>query len=155
MTRVTTKYFEDFKIGEVLETHGRTVTETDVVNFAGLTGDINPIHMDEVYARSTRYGRRLPHGQLIFVLSLGLAERVIEPLFHDSIIAFYGVDRLRFIHPVFIGDTIRLHRTVDKLEDKNNGTGLLTFADNLRNQDGHVCVVYHPKYLLKRRPVSA
>ena len=118
---MTTKYFEDFKVGEVLETHGRTVTEADVVNFAGLTGDIGPLHMDAVYAGSTRYGRRLPHGQLIFVLSLGLAERVIEPLFRDSIIAFYGVDRLRFVHPVFIGDTIQLHRTVDKLEDKNNG----------------------------------
>jgi acyl dehydratase len=152
---VATKYFEDLKVGEVLETHGRTVTEADVVNFAGLTGDIHPLHMDDVYARTTRYGRRLPHGQLIFVLSLGLAERVIEPLFRDSMIAFYGVDRLRFIHPVFIGDTIKLHRSVDKLEGRDDGTGLLTFADNLKNQDGKLCAVYYPKYLLKRRPVSA
>jgi acyl dehydratase len=149
---VTTKYLEDFKVGDVLETHGRTVTEADVVNFAGLTGDIHPLHMDEVYARSTRYGRRLPHGQLIFALSLGLAERVIEPLMRDSIIAFYGVDRLRFLHPVFIGDTIRLHRIVENVQAKEKDTGLLTFADNIRNQDGELCVVYYPKYLLRRRP---
>lgn len=145
------KYFDDFQLGELLETHGRTVTEADVVNFAGLTGDINPIHMDEVYARSTPLGRRLPHGQLIFVLALGLAERVIAPLFHDSIIAFYGVDRLRFVKPVFIGDTIRLHRQVHGLEEKDASRGVLTFDDRVVNQDGELCLAFHPKYLLKRR----
>jgi len=146
------KYFEDFRVGEVLETHGRTVTEADIVNFAGVTGDINPIHMDEVYARTTPIGRRLPHGQLIFVLALGLAERVIAPLFHDSIIAFYGVDHLRFIRPVFIGDTIRLHRQVESLLEKDANRGVLTFDDRVVNQDGVLCVAFRPKYLLKRRP---
>lgn len=149
------KYFDDFQLGDELETHGRTVTEADVVNFAGVTGDINPLHLDEVYARSTRFGRRLPHGQLIFVLALGLAERVIAPLFHDSIVAFYGVDRMRFIKPVFIGDTIRLRRRVESLEDKGNASGLLTFADSVHNQDGVLCLVYQPKYLLKRRPAGS
>ena len=149
------KFFDDFQIGDVIETHGRTVTEADMVNFAGVTGDINPLHMDEVFARSTPFGRRVPHGQLVFVLALGLAERAIAPLFHDSILAFYGVDTMRFSNPVFIGDTIRLHRRVEKLEEKDVTRGLLTFEDQVLNQDDVLCLIYHPKYLLKRLPASA
>ena len=149
---MTSKYFDDFKIDDRLATHGRTVTEADVANYAGVTGDINPLHMDEAYARGTRYGRRLPHGQLIFALALGLAERVIAPLFHDSIVAFYGVDRMRFIKPVFIGDTIHLERRVSALAPRDDGTGLLTFEDQVVNQDGTLCLRYEPSYLLKRRP---
>jgi acyl dehydratase len=148
------KFFEDWTLGERLSTHGRTVTEADVVNFAGLTGDINPIHLDAVYAAGTRYGQRLPHGQLIFVLALGLAERVIAPLFHDSIVAFAGVDRLRFLRPVFIGDTIRLERQVHALEPRDAETGVLVFDDQLMKQDGEVALVFRPRYLLRRRPAG-
>ena len=146
------KFFEDFAVGEELVTHGRTLTEADVANFAGVTGDINPLHMDEEYARKTRFGRRVPHGQLIFVLALGLAERLIAPLFHESIIAFYGVDRMRFIKPVFIGDTIRLNRRVESAEPRDETAGVITFEDRVVNQDGQLCLRYFPKYLLKRRP---
>ena len=146
------KFFDDFKVGEEFVTHGRTLTEADVANFAGVTGDINPLHMDEEYAKKTRFGRRVPHGQLIFVLALGLAERVIAPLFHDSIIAFYGVDRMRFIKPVFIGDTITLRRRVDSAEPRDATSGMVTFEDHVVNQDGQLCLRYYPKYLLKRQP---
>ena len=146
------KFFDDFQVGEEFVTHGRTLTEADVANFAGVTGDINPLHMDAEYARKTRFGRRVPHGQLIFVLALGLAERVMAPLFHESIIAFYGVDRMRFIKPVFIGDTITLKRRVERAEPRNETSGLITFEDHVVNQDGQLCLRYFPKYLLKRRP---
>ena len=146
------KFFDDFKVGEEFVTHGRTLTEADVANFAGVTGDINPLHMDEEYAKKTRFGRRVPHGQLIFVLSLGLAERVVAPLFHDSIIAFYGVDKMRFIKPVFIGDTITLRRRVDSAEPRDATSGMVTFEDHVVNQDGQLCLRYYPKYLLKRQP---
>ena len=146
------KFFDDFKVGDELVTHGRTLTEADVANFAGVTGDINPLHMDEEYAKKTRFGRRVPHGQLIFVLALGLAERVILPLFHDSIIAFYGLDKMRFIKPVFIGDTITLRRRVDSVEPRDAASGVLTFEDHVVNQDGQLCLRFFPKYLLKRRP---
>lgn len=146
------KLFDDFKVGEEFVTHGRTLTEADVANFAGVTGDINPLHMDEEYAKKTRFGRRVPHGQLIFVLSLGLAERVVAPLFHDSIIAFYGVDKMRFIKPVFIGDTITLRRKVDSAEPRDATSGVVTFEDHVVNQDGQLCLRYYPKYLLKRQP---
>lgn len=146
------KWFEDWTLGERLSTHGRTVTEADIVNFAGITGDINPLHLDAVYAAGTRYGQRLPHGQLLFVLALGLAERVIAPLFHDSIVAFAGVDRLRFIRPVFIGDTIRLERRVHALEPRDAATGMLVFDDQVLKQDGAVAIAFQPRYLMRRRP---
>ena len=149
---MASRYFDDFEVGDRLDTHGRTLTEADVANFAGVTGDINPIHMDAVYASKTRFGRRVPHGQLVFVLALGLAERVIAPLFHDSIVAFYGVDKMRFISPVFIGDTIRLERRVAALEQRDAASGLLTFEDHVINQDGETCLRYEPKYILKVRP---
>jgi len=147
-----TRFFEEFTPGEEIVTHGRTVTEADVANFAGVTGDINPLHMDEEYARKTRFGRRVPHGQLIFVLALGLAERVIAPLLHESIIAFYGVDKMRFIKPVFVGDTITLKRRVESAEPRDETSGVITFDDRVMNQDGQLCLRYFPKYLLKRRP---
>ncbi len=146
------KFFDDFKVGEEFVTHGRTLTEADVANFAGVTGDINPLHMDEEYAKKTRFGRRVPHGQLIFVLALGLAERVIAPLFHDSIVAFYGLDKMRFVKPVFMGDTITLHRRVVAVEPKDGTSGVITFDDQVVNQEGQLCLRYSPKYLLKRKP---
>ena len=146
------KFFDDFRVGEEFVTHGRTLTEADVINFAGVTGDVNPLHMDEVYAKKTRFGRRVPHGQLVFVLALGLAERVMAPLFHDSIVAFYGLDKMRFVKPVFIGDTITLKRRVEAAEPRDDASGLVTFEDHVVNQDGQLCLRYFPKYLLKRRP---
>ena len=108
--------------------------------------------MDEEYGKKTRFGRRVPHGQLIFVLSLGLAERIVAPLFHDSIIAFYGVDKMRFIKPVFMGDTITLRRRVDSAEPRDASSGIVTFDDHVVNQKGELCLRYYPKYLLKRQP---
>ncbi len=145
------RWFEDWALGDTLRSHGRTVTEADMVGFAGLTGDINPLHMDAEYAKTTRYGQRLPHGQLILVLALGLMERVIAPLFHSSVVAFYGIDRLRFLQPVFLGDTIHVERRVAALEGRGPTTGLLTFADEVVRQDGVCAAVFQPKYLMTRR----
>ncbi len=143
-------YLDDFHVGEEFATHGRTLTEADVVNFAGVTGDFNPLHMDAQYASTTKFGQRVPHGQLIFVLSLGLAERCIVPLFQASVVAFYGIDKLRFVKPVFIGDTIHLKRRVEAVEARDAGHGVITFEDSLLNQNDNLCLHYLPKYLLKR-----
>ena len=145
------RYLDDFAVGEEFTTHGRTLTEADVVNFAGVTGDFNPLHMDAEYARGTRFGQRVPHGQLIFVLSLGLAERCIVPLFQAGVVAFYGVDKLRFVKPVFPGDTIHLRRRVEVIEPRDARQGVLTFEDQLLNQNDDLCLRYSPKYLLKRQ----
>src|ERR1019366_6849778 len=108
---VVALYFEEFEQGELLISAGRTVTETDVVNFAALSGDWNELHVNEEFARQGHFGRRIAHGALTFSISTGLAaqtDRSQQP----NLIAFYGVDRLRFVKPVFLGDTIRLKQTV-------------------------------------------
>src|ERR1700722_4191967 len=97
-------------IDAVATSRGRTITETDIVNFAGLSGDFVELHMNEEYARSGPFGRRIAHGALIFSISTGLMVNLPDE--QEAVIAFYGVDKLRFIAPVFIGDTIHITRRV-------------------------------------------
>src|SRR5580700_11907551 len=106
-------YFEDYTIDEVRTSRGRTITEADVVNFAGLSGDFVELHMNEEYARNGPFGRRIAHGALIFSISTGLMVQMTSD--HEAIVAFRGVDQLRFVAPVFIGDTIHVtKKTIDK-----------------------------------------
>ena len=95
-------YYEDYQVGSVRETVGRTITETDVVMHAGQTGDFFPHHMDAEWCKTTEFGQRIAHGTLVFSVGVGMTASVINP------VAFsYGYDKLRFIRPVFINDTIR------------------------------------------------
>ena len=101
-----TIYFEDYELGHVRVTTGRTITETDFVVHAGHTGDFFPHHMDAEFAKTTPFGQRVAHGTMIFSIGVGLTASLINP------VAFsYGYDRLRFIKPVFIGETIYTIRT--------------------------------------------
>jgi len=83
------KYFEDYKLGDTVTSGTRTVTEADIVNFAGLSGDFHELHMSEEFARRGPFGRRIAHGALVFSISTGLT---IQMGGHENIIAFYGVD---------------------------------------------------------------
>ncbi|WP_292320231.1 MaoC/PaaZ C-terminal domain-containing protein [Caldisphaera sp.] len=133
------KFFEDFVVGEVFETSGRTITEADIVNFAGISGDFNRIHIDEEYAKKTIYGTRIAHGLLIISVVSGL--RLRTNVFEASLIALYGIDNLRFIAPVKIGDTIRAKITVIKKEQKRKG-GLLTLKHEVFNQRNELVAVF-------------
>jgi acyl dehydratase len=104
-------YYEDFTAGGVHESRGRTVTEADIVNFAGLSGDFVELHTNEEYARKSPFGRRIAHGALVFSISTGLMTQM--NLINDTVLAFYGIDKLRFTGPVFIGDTVIVY--TDKL----------------------------------------
>src|SRR5690606_19149751 len=107
-----TTYFEEYEIGATRITTGRTITETDFVIHAGHTGDFFPHHMDAEFMKSTPFGQRIAHGTLVFSIGIGLTANVINP------VAFsYGYDRLRFVRPVFIGDTIRTKTTIIAKED--------------------------------------
>ena len=97
-------YFEDFETSADLVSRGRTITDADVMAFAGLTGDFTELHTNEEFAKTTRFGRRIAHGALVFSIAMGLATRT--NILDDTLIAFAGVDKLRFVEPVFIGDTI-------------------------------------------------
>ncbi len=134
-------FFEDFEVGKEIVSPGRTVTEADIVNFAGLTGDWHPLHTDEEYAKKTMFGRRIAHGALTFAIMTGLLVRT--GVFEETLLAFYGIDKLRFTGPVYIGDTIRAVARVADREEKERG-GLVTIEAkvvNQRNEEVLVCAL--------------
>ena len=145
------RYFEDYQKGEMQISRGRTITEADVVNFAALSADWNEIHVNEEFAKRGYFGRRIAHGALIFSISTGLgAQGQISG--QANLIAFYGIDRLRFVKPVFLGDTIRLKEVVHSLEARDEKSGMLNIAREVVNQNDVVTLAYTAKLLLHRKP---
>jgi acyl dehydratase len=127
------KYGDDFKPGEIYTTPRITVTETHVVNWAGLTGDFYPLHMDKVYAESTQFGERLAHGPLVFALAVGLVAQA--GFGGDAPIAWLGVDDLRMLEPVKIGDTITVRVEIkDQKVTRNPKKGIQTWRYTVLNQ---------------------
>ena len=127
-------YFEEFEVGQKFTTAGRTVTEADIVAFAGLSGDYNQIHVDAEYSRHTPVGRRVAHGLLGLSIASGLA--VQTGILEGTIIAFREINGWRFVKPVFIGDTIHVYLEV--LETKNLsriGAGVVLIGLDVRNQN--------------------
>ncbi len=106
-------YFEDLAAGMRFETARRTITETDLVNFSGVSGDFNPLHTDEEFARSTFYGRRIAHGALVLSIATGLRQRT--GVFEGTLIAFLEIRSWRFLKPVFVGDTVRVTTEIGEL----------------------------------------
>lgn len=143
------KYYEDFEIGEEAITAGRTITEADIVNFAGITGDWNEIHTNKELAGRGPFGQRIAHGALVFSIATGLSVRLGQTA--DTVIAFYGLDRLRFVKPTFIGDTIHVRQRVEEKSEKDERAGLVTMLNEVINQRDEVVVSYTAKVLLKRR----
>ena len=101
------QYFEDYQVGSTRETLGRTMTETDIVLHAGQSGDFYPHHMDAEWCKGQEFGQRIAHGTLVFTVAVGLTAGDINP---DAFT--YGYDRLRFVKPVFIGDTLHVRVTL-------------------------------------------
>jgi acyl dehydratase len=144
------KYGDDFKVGEIHKTPRLTVTETHVVNWAGLTGDFYPLHMDKVYAEGTQFGERLAHGPMIFGLAVGLVS--LAGFGEDSVIAWLGVDNLRMTAPVKIGDTIDV--TVEVKEQKatsNPRRGVQTWLYTVRNQRDETVMTFDYKMMFHMR----
>lgn len=142
-------YFEDYEIGFSRTTLGRTITETDFVVHAGHTGDFFPHHMDAEYMKGTPFGQRIAHGTMVFSIGVGLTASVINP------VAFsYGYDRLRFIRPVFIGDTIKTRATITAKEDdpKRPDAGRVIERCEVINQRGEVVLAADHIYIVERRP---
>jgi 3-hydroxybutyryl-CoA dehydratase len=142
-------YFEDFEQGGAVTSRGRTVTEADIVTFAGLTGDFVELHTNEEFAKRTVFGRRIAHGALVFGMSIGLVTRM--NLLEDTLLAFAGVDKLRFVAPVFIGDTIHVSKRVFARQELGADQGTVVFETRVLNQRDELVLVYHDKLLLKRR----
>ncbi len=142
------KTFDDYQLDEILLTRTRTITEADIVGFAGLSGDFHELHMSEEYAKRGPFGRRIAHGALIFSISTGL---MIQMGASENILAFYGLDKLRFVKPVFIGDTIRVKKRVLELIAKGDQRGVVAFETTVLNQHDEAVVVYVDRVLVKRR----
>ena len=143
------KHYEDFEIGEESLTAGRTITETDLVNFAGITGDWNEIHTNAELAAKGPFKQRIAHGALVFSIATGLSVRLGQTA--DTVIAFYGLDKLRFVKPTFIGDTIRVRQKVEGKSERDERSGIVTMLNEVINQREETVVSYTAKVLLKRR----
>ncbi|MDZ7601056.1 MAG: MaoC/PaaZ C-terminal domain-containing protein [Hoeflea sp.] len=144
-----TTYFEDYEIGSGRVTSGRTITETDFVVHAGHTGDFFPHHMDAEFMKTQGFGQRIAHGTMVFSIGVGLTASVINP------VAFsYGYDRLRFVRPVFIGDTIHTRTTIAAKEDdpKRAEMGRVVERTEVINQKGEVVLVADHIYIVERKP---
>jgi 3-hydroxybutyryl-CoA dehydratase len=141
------RHFEDFQVGDKIVTRGRTITEADIVMFAGLTGDWHPLHTDVEYARQGPFQERIAHGFLILSVASGLL-----PLSEIAIIAFYGIDKLRFIAPVRLLDTIHVEFEVVEKQEKGERGGVITFQQTIKNQRGEdVSVGTMRSFIAKRK----
>lgn len=128
-------YFEEFNPGDKIITAGRTVTESDIVSFAGLSGDYNQIHVDAEYSRKSMAGQRVAHGLLVLSIASGLA--VQTGMMEGTVIYFREITEWKFVKPVMIGDTI--HAVVEvkeKKEMRRIGAGSVLMELDVQNQHG-------------------
>jgi acyl dehydratase len=142
------QYFEDYEIGSERKTFGRTITESDFVIHAGHSGDYFPHHVDADWCTTQDIGQRIAHGTLVFTVGIGLTATVINP--HAM---SYGYDRLRFIRPVHIGDTVHTVARIAEKRDhpKRTGHGVVVEAVDIRNQRGETVLACEHLYLVERR----
>lgn len=143
-----TIHYEDYDLGHERLTTGRTITETDFVVHAGHTGDFFPHHMDAEFAKTLPGGQRIAHGTMVFSIGVGLTATLINP------VAFsYGYDRLRFIRPVHIGDTIKSRVTIASKEDdpKRKTHGRVVERLEVLNQRGETVLACDHILLVEKR----
>jgi acyl dehydratase len=142
------RYFEDIEVGETYESPGRTVTEADIVIFAGLSGDYNVLHTDAEFMKRSIFGERIAHGLLGLAIQAGLLGRATRPY---ATLAFVGL-RWKFKGPIKIGDTIRLHATVlAKKETSKPDRGLVVLERRILNQRNEVVQEGETDLLVERR----
>ena len=147
------QYFEDYEIGSSRESFGRTITEADFVVHAGHTGDFFPHHMDAHWCATQPIGQRIAHGTLVFSVGIGLTASTINPQAMST-----GYDRLRFVRPVHIGDTIHtITRIAGKRDHPKRVThGVVVETVDIRNQRDETVLACEHLYLVTRRtPLAA
>lgn len=144
------KYWEDFEVGYSFKTPSITVTETHVVNWAGLTMDFYPLHMDREFAAKTPFKERIAHGPLIFGMAVGMVG--LAKVEGGAVMAWMGVDNMKMLAPVKIGDTITVHvESVDRRETSKPTQGLQTWRYTVKNQRDEAVMVLDMKFLMHRK----
>lgn len=144
------QYFEDYTVGDHHHSHGRTITEADIVLHAGQTGDFYPHHMDAEFCKEQPFKERIAHGTLILSVAVGMLAGEI-----NDVAMSYGYDGIRFIRPVFIGDTITAHATIaEKREYAKNPDqfGLVDEKVEVTNQKGELVMALTHIYLVQKKP---
>lgn len=142
-------FFEDYEVGATRGTTGRTITEADVVLHAGQTGDFYPHHMDAEWCKTQPFGARMAHGTLVFSVAVGMTAGVINPRAMS-----YGYDRIRFVKPVFLNDTIHVLVSIKEAREdpKRKAHGIIVEFLNVLNQRGETVLVADHLLLVERRP---
>lgn len=146
--KVASRYFEDHHVGESRSTLGRTVTEADVVLHAGQTGDFYPHHVDAHWAAEQDFGGRIAHGTLVLSMAVGMTAGDVNPEAMS-----YGYDRIRFIRPVLIGDTITVTAEVTALADhpRRADSGRMDETVTVVNHRGETVLSLIHLYVVKKR----
>lgn len=145
---IVEQFFEDYEIGFERRTFGRTITETDIIIHAGQTGDNFPHHMDAEWCATQDFKQRIAHGTLVFSVGIGMTASTINPRAMS-----YGYDRLRFIRPVFINDTITVTARIAEKRDhpKRRTHGIVVEAIEMANQRKETVLACEHLYLVERR----
>jgi acyl dehydratase len=145
------RYFEDFEVGDEIATPARTVTQTDIVNFACLSGDFNEIHTNFEYCKTTPFGEPIAHGPLIYAIMGGL--QYASGINDGTLLALLQIDNWRMLNPVKHGDTIHMRsRVVEKKETSKPDRGVVTFQRQCIKQDGTVAQEMRASLMYRRRP---
>ena len=149
------EFLEDYAVGETLISPARTLTESDVLTYAGLTGDWHPLHTDATYAAQSPFGQRIVHGMLTLAVGSTLVLRLGPHVYiPKSFIAFYGIENVRFTRPVMFGDTIHSVSRVEQLIVKDETRGILQYHGEVLNQRDEVVLVWTSRMLVGRHPVG-
>lgn len=146
-------YLEDFKVGEKIVSAGRTITEADIVIFAGISGDWSELHTNAEYMKNSPFGQRIAHGMLTLSIASGLAMQMRghKPI---EVLAFLGMDNVRFTAPVFIGDTIRVESEVIEVRPSKSrpNAGILKFKNTVKNQREETVATWESALMVCRKP---
>lgn len=147
------RYFEDFEVGDEFVSPARTITLTDIVNFACLSGDFNEVHTNFEYCKTTQFGEPIAHGPLVYSVMAGL--QYASGINDGTLIALLQIDGWKMLDAVKHGDTIRLHaEVIDKKESSKQDRGVITLRRRCIKQNGVVAQEMIAKMLYRRRPAA-
>lgn len=147
-------YFEDFEVGQEFRTPARTVTSTDIVNFACLSGDFNDVHANWEYCKTTPFGEPIAHGPLVYAIAGGL--QYASGINDGTLLALLEVDKWRLLAPVKHGDTIHMESTViEKKATSKPDRGVIKFKRRLVNQNGAAVQEMETTIMYRRRPAHS
>jgi acyl dehydratase len=146
-------YFESIEVGDVIESIPRTIVESDIWLFAYLTADFFPIHTDIEFARKTPFGERIAQGMLVLSIALGMIDQVVLSRFDvSSVVAFFGIQNVRFLRPVFIGDTVKAISKVKEKVDRDEKSGVVTYYLEVKNQRDETVLTADYSVLIRKTP---